>query len=716
MNRFAYRTTGLAIKTISNLSKANIALHGQENIPDGSNIFVINHFTRLETFLMPYQIYTLTRVPVWSLADYELFQGAFGNYLEKVGALSTKSPDRDQLIVKTLLTGEANWIIFPEGRMVKNKKIIEKGQFMISWAGGKHPPHTGAGTLAMRTEFYRQRLHRLSIEKPDEARYLMDQFQLESLDPVLDRKTYIVPVNLTYYPIRARENILSKLALRLVGDLPERLIEELMTEGSMLLSGVQIDVRFGNPILINDYLQDKAIQKDIEATKRIHFDDQIASKSLMRKEALKLMQRYMEAIYSMTTVNLDHLFASLLRFLRRKSIGKLDLCRRVFLAASRIQQHPDLFINEGLKQDQVHLLTDDRFGKVDNFIKVAEEKGNLQKNNGNFLINKSAFTSPYEFHRARIDNPIDVIANAVEPLTDLQRTLLRLAALPDFWIRKKVADYLISLDIKEYESHYHKFYIQGESKPMDVGMPFLVKGKSKNIGVLLSHGYMAAPREVENLARYLGSIGYWVYVPRLKGHGTSPDDLATRSYQDWVMSIDRGYAIISSICKRVVVGGFSTGAGLALDLAARVKEAAGVFAVAAPMTLKDFSAKFAPAVDTWNRIMDKAYGKGPKMEFVENKPENPHINYLRNPISGVREIERLMDDLEPKLPDLKVPSLIVQSSRDPVVDPKGSRKIFELLGTDDKEYRLFNFDRHGILLGDGSEKVHKAIGEFINRF
>ena len=96
---------------------------------------------------------------------------------------------------------------------------------------------------------------------------------------------------------------------------------------------------------------------------------------------------------------------------------------------------------------------------------------------------------------------------------------------------------------------------------MDVGSPFLVKGKSKKVGILLSHGYMAAPREVKGLAYFLGKMGYWVYVPRLKGHGTSPDDLALRSYQDWMRSIDRGYAIISSICRKVVVGGFSTGAG-----------------------------------------------------------------------------------------------------------------------------------------------------------
>jgi esterase/lipase len=251
---------------------------------------------------------------------------------------------------------------------------------------------------------------------------------------------------------------------------------------------------------------------------------------------------------------------------------------------------------------------------------------------------------------------------------------------------------------------------------MEVGMPFLIKGKSKNVGILLSHGYMAAPLEVRYLADYLGGMGFWVYVPRLKGHGTSPDDLATRSYKDWVESIDRGYALISSICRKVVVGGFSTGAGLALNLAARVNEVAGVFAVAAPMTLKDFSAKFAPAVDIWNRIMDKTYHVGPKKIFVENKPENPHINYLRNPISGVRELARLMDDLEPKLADLSKPALIIQSRRDPVVDPKGSRKIFELIGTQQKEYLLVNLNRHGILLGEGSQRVHKFIGDFVKTF
>jgi esterase/lipase len=543
----------------------------------------------------------------------------------------------------------------------------------------------------------------------------MDLFQIESLDPVLNRKTYIVPVNLTYYPIRARENILSSLAQRLVDDLPERIVEELMTEGSMLVAGVDIDIRFGEPILVGDCLQSKACALDIEAEKRIHFDDSIPSKTTMRKEALKLMQRYMTAIYSLTTINHDHLFASILRLLRFKDIDEFDLRRRVFLAATRIQKHAGLHLHRNLKEDQVHLLTDDRFGKVHDFMSIAIEKGNLKKSNGRLRKDQTTFSSPYDFHRSRIDNPIDVMANAVEPLTELQRTVRRLSYQPRFWIKRKVAGFLMEQADAEYRHDYRTFYVPGESKSIDVGMPFIVKGSSKRVGVLLSHGYMAAPLEVKELALYLGKMGFWVYVPRLKGHGTSPDDLATRSYHDWIASIDRGYAIISSICQKVIAGGFSTGAGLALDLAARVKEVAGVFAVAAPMRLMDFSSKFAPAVDMWNRIMDRAYRVGPKKEFVENKPENPHINYLRNPISGVRELERLMDHLEPKLPDLNVPALIVQSRRDPVVDPKGSRKIFELLGATEKEYRLFNFDRHGILLGKGAQRVHRAIGEFIKQ-
>ena len=283
MNRFAYRTTGLALKAFSWFSKARLTTHGGESIPrDGSLLFVINHFTRIETLLVPYWLHKITDLPVWSLADYELFRGALGAYLDNVGAVSTRNPDRDRLIVRSLLTGDAAWVIYPEGRMVKSKKIVEKGRYMISYAGGKHPPHTGAATIALRTEFYRQRIQGLLQEAPREAERLLKEFQIDDVEPVLSRHTFIVPVNLTYYPIRAKENALSELARKIKNNLSERLVEELMAEGTMFLSGVDIDLRFGRPIPIQTCLTCAKITRDIESRNRIQFNDAIASRKRLR--------------------------------------------------------------------------------------------------------------------------------------------------------------------------------------------------------------------------------------------------------------------------------------------------------------------------------------------------------------------------------------------------------------------------------------------------
>ncbi len=631
MNRFAYFTTSLAIKALSNLSKINVGIHGKENIPDGSIIFVSNHFTRFETLLLPCHINQMTSAPAWSLADYSLFKGPLGTLLDKIGAVSTKNPDRDLLIVKSLLTGEATWIIFPEGRMVKSKKIIEKGRYLIFHAKGKRPPHTGAATLALRTEFYRERLRILTREAPDEAKRLMGSFQLESIEPVLGRNTYIVPVNITYYPIRARENIISNLLVKRMEDVSERMLEEIMAEGTMILSGVEVDIRFGKPIDIKDTLQKATIRRDIASKDKIDFDDPIPSRPALIKVAGELMVKYMSGIYNLTTVNHDHLFASMVRAIPSKKIDETDLRRKVFLLTTLDLDEMGIHQHRDLKRDQVHLLTDDRHEKFETFISMALEKGILKKENGTLLKQPGKFTSRFDFHQVRIENPLEVIANEIEPLADLQRHIRRIARFPRFWLRRKIVDHVKKRALLQFEEDYKEFYVEGESKKKEVGAPFLIKGRSRKIGIVLVHGYMAAPPEMRELADYLGRKGFWIYAPRLRGHGTSPDDLAIRTYQDWVASLDEAYTIACNSCKRVVVGGFSTGAGLSLDLAARgVKNLAGIFAVSPPLRLQDFSTRFVPAVDTWNRWMERVGLNGAKKEFIPNNPESSYQLYSQS--------------------------------------------------------------------------------------
>jgi esterase/lipase len=331
------------------------------------------------------------------------------------------------------------------------------------------------------------------------------------------------------------------------------------------------------------------------------------------------------------------------------------------------------------------------------------------------IIIDSDFSEESDFHRVRVDNPVVVSANEIEPLTQLHEKLRSVALEHKLRIKYRIKEYLIKKARFDFEKDYAKFAIAGESKTRDVGAPFFIRSPKKDIGVVLVHGYMAAPLEVRALAEYLGGLGYRIYVPRLKGHGTSPEDLAATTYMEWVESVEEGYAIMDEVCRKVVVGGFSTGAGLAVDLASRVNNLAGIFAISPPLKLQDFSARFVPAVNLWNKLMRKLNAGAAKKEFVENHPENPHINYVRNPISGIIELDRLMNQVEPKLAQIKTPALVVQSLGDPVVNPSGSLKIFEKLGARDKEYLMVNYDRHGIINGEDSQRVFRAVGDFLAR-
>lgn len=714
MNKIAFLTTEYAIKKIYDFSNTRVNLHHLDEIPDGSIIFVVNHFTRIETIFLPFHIQQITGVPVWSLADSGLFKGIVGEFIKQAGGVSTHDPDRDKLMVRSLLTGEANWIIFPEGLMVKNKKLMYKGEFMVGTETGAQQPHTGAGTLALRTEFYRERLRYLSEHDPEELKNLMELFNIESLEPILNRSTYIVPVNITYYPIRSRENILSRLAGSLIDNPSERMIEEIMTEGTMLLSGVDVDVRFDEAIKIRPYMKDPVIQWDIYSKEPIRFDDPITSRDMLRSLSRNIMHGYMTSIYSMTTVNHDHLFASILYRMTEEKIEIDDLKRRVFLAATLDLCDEKCYKHKSMLENQIHLLTDDRYSKFDNFISFAVGKGLLTVQDERYIVkNMDAFQEEKDFHTARIENPLIVMANEVEPLSVLQYNIQLLAGEKPETIKQMVYEQLYRKAFRDFEWDYTDYFREGESKPKEIGRPFLLEGTDKQPCIVLIHGYMAAPHEVRGLSEYLNSHGFTVYAPRLKGHGTSPDDLCERSFMEWIESVEEGTVMMLCRSESVVAGGFSTGAGLALDISSRLKGVKSVFAVSPPMKLKDFSAKFIPAVSVWNMLMDKFHIESAKKEFIENHPENPHINYTRNPIAGVRELERLMKELEDRLPGITIPAFVLQSGIDPVVNVKGSRLIYELLGSERKEYHLFNISRHGILVGEGVERVYKTIKDFL---
>lgn len=718
MIRSAYVTTGLAIKIFSRLSKADIYMHGQENIPSGPIIFVMNHFTRFETLLLPYYIYNLTRKPVLSLASASLFKGGLEKFFDMIGVISTHDPKRDELIVRSLLTGEADWIIFPEGSMVKTKKIMEGGRYMVADPDGMHEPHTGAAALALRAELYRTHLLNTARTAPDRLWQMLDALGIESIDNIQTRATTIVPVNLTYYPIRAAENIAMNIASKLVKDISERVVEEIMTEGTMLLSGVDLDIRFGKPIRMADYLDRQWLLADMARDGITGFSVSDELKNSMRDTAYRVMQQYMHDIYAMTTINHEHLFASFLQMYPFRQIKEREFKRRIFYAASLVTGKEDgkdiFFLHKSLQENQAHLLTDDRYRKYANFFALAEEKGVVTKTGEKLVRDRSRLSGPLSIHKGLIDNPIEVMANEVEPLQKLRSLLRRLAWLPSPVVKIALVRYLLRYEKVRYTADWRMVGRTSAAEKMGSGRSFLLPAIRRRLGVVLVHSYLAIPEEVRELAVYLRRRGVWVFAPRLPGHGTSVEDLATRKYREWVETVESGYVLMSNICDRVVLGGIAFGGNLALDLAGRVDSLAGVFAVCPPFTLRNYSTRIMPAMDVWNRLLNTMKRGERNSAFLEFSHGNPSINYPRNPIAGIKEVGDFLESIEHRYSAITQPALIFQADRNPVVDPQGSQQLFAEIGSVAKEYCLLSDDRHILVNGADTDKVFRKIAAFID--
>jgi esterase/lipase/1-acyl-sn-glycerol-3-phosphate acyltransferase len=712
------KTIIVTLDVVFKASGTDIRLHGTEEVPDQPVLYVINHFTRMETILMPYVIKkSIKKYPI-SLADSSFFGGKMGELMNRLGAISTADPNRDTMLINALLTDSNPVIIFPEGQMIKDKKIIEKGKHMVYNAGIRRPPHTGAGRIALRSQFIREELRLLRDRGDDSSITSLARhfgFDPANLDQILRKETYIVPVNITYYPIRARNNAINKLVNIFVDKVSARLEEEMQVEGSMIMDGVDIDINFGQPIPMKKYITASVGVKKMLADNNLYLHPgELKYVSPFKKLYIEIMYDYMYAIYSMTTVNHDHLFSYILMKYSRNKISENDFKNRVFLAIEHLRASGLTNYHTSLNKKQFYLLTDDYHEEYDSAVKAATADNFITIKDGMIIKNRKLFSKKYDFQTIRKDNIIEVLKNEIEPLQELTKSLDRLMLLPAGFIRMKIRNHFIELDKRLFDQDYQQYYIKGESKPRNIGEPFFLKRFFSKKGVILVHGYMAAPEEIRPLADYLYKKGYNVYGARLRGHGTAPEDLASSKWQKWYDSVSRAYIIMKNSMKSFAIGGFSTGAGIALLQASnKPGRFAGIISINAPLKLQNISSRLSSVVVAWNKFLSKINTSKGKMEFIANDPENPDINYLRNPVNGVNELEKLMDLVEERLKYIKDPTLVIQGSEDPVVNPVSGREILEKLGTPQKELIRIEANHHGILRGKEAGQVNAKVLEFL---
>ncbi len=289
----------------------------------------------------------------------------------------------------------------------------------------------------------------------------------------------------------------------------------------------------------------------------------------------------------------------------------------------------------------------------------------------------------------------------------------RLTWTPNFILSHKISRKFYMEDVNIFEEDYTRAFHIEWSKETDVCRPFFWHVPGSRIGIVLSHGYLSAPMEIRALAEYLYRQGFSVYGVRLKGHGTSPLDLASTSWEEWYESLNRGISCIRSRCEKVFLCGFSAGGCLILSASANKQEQIeGVISISAPLKLQNYAIHLVPTISTLNLVLKRFGGSG--WELIDHRPENPQINYQKNSLKALQQLRLLMEKTEELLPRVTVPALILQGSNDTTVNPDSANIIFQMISSEQKRLIFFNRSRHGILNGPDSEEIFATVSNFIN--
>jgi esterase/lipase/1-acyl-sn-glycerol-3-phosphate acyltransferase len=696
------------------------SVSGIENLTNQPTMFVANHFTRSETFFVPYIIYKATKKQSRTLADHRLYTGLLGKFLTSVGTISTKNEKRDSIIIGDLIKGESNWIIYPEGSMVKNKHIIRKNLFISNTPNRTGPVRTGSAVLALKSQLLRQDL--VDAFKKNDLQFLKelsDNFNVQYHDNLLNLQTHIVPLNITYYPIRPGKNKIQTIANRLVKKIPPQIAEELEIEGN-ILTGAEINIHCGKSINLANYVKNKIFGiNQIPIIKK-----ETKNNFILRYYRSKLTSDFMEKIYNDCEINFDHIFISSLTHFSQNKISILNLKKIIYYSAILISKSNNYRCNQSISINHIFkIFGDEKFHEFDDVFELAIKQNIIKKLDNNFIeIDKNSFEKNLEFHEIRLENTLHVIANEFSLLDNANAIVKRVSRLEEEDLTTKVFNEIYQIDQKNYISDYQKNFDKNFSKDQNIGKPFFLdnqlislENNIKKIGIVLCHGYKSAPKEVESLAIFLNQLGFKVYAVRLKGHGTTPLDHSTCKYNDWYDSLLTGYCALSIVCEKIIMIGFSMG-GLLTLLSSSNKnnhsKLLAIISINSALMLNNFAIKFARGFEMYNDILNKFNIQKGHLDYVDDQPENPEINYSRNYISAIVQLEKIMEECDKNLPLITQPALIIQADKDPVVNPLSAQNIYNKINSQYKIISMMDFKNHVIIHGYNSQKVFDEIKNF----
>lgn len=238
---------------------------------------------------------------------------------------------------------------------------------------------------------------------------------------------------------------------------------------------------------------------------------------------------------------------------------------------------------------------------------------------------------------------------------------------------------------------------------LDGAEPLYMEGNQ--IGILITHGFLGTPQSVRFLGEEFARLGYTVFAPRLKGHGTHFKDMEITSHHDWFAEMEKGYLFLKEKCSAVYVIGQSMGGTLSLQLANKYPEIEGLILINAALRVPGY---------------DYLIGQTSPRYIPEGSPDIKvkgvkEITYDRVPIRSIHELQALMEKTPAILPNIKSPILCFKSIEDHVVPAECTDYIADHIGSEQKEIVPLYHSYHVASMDDDKEKIIEKTHQYIRK-
>ncbi|TDF37367.1 alpha/beta fold hydrolase [Alteromonadaceae bacterium M269] len=215
------------------------------------------------------------------------------------------------------------------------------------------------------------------------------------------------------------------------------------------------------------------------------------------------------------------------------------------------------------------------------------------------------------------------------------------------------------------------FVTDDKTTELKANTPYaLIPRKPNGKGVLLIHGLGDSPYSFVDIGRELANRGFLVHTVLLPGHGSKPGDMLHVKYKQWRYVVEENIKLLQQDTSKVYLGGFSTGANLATELAIEIPEIEGLVL-------------FSPAFKS-NVGLDRYAGVASVFKHWLYKPSenaDPHTNYARYevvPSNAFAQFYKTSKNVRKEIEKhgYQKPTLMVMSEKDSVVDVNHVRTLF----------------------------------------